>query len=127
MSTRISARRPARSTGNALMEYVVPASVILLSAGVLTTVMDANTLMSSYFLSASGHTQANMSGTKFETQGLAENSYGDINNGLDGFSSFVTIRNGAGVPTGEDGGVLLYSDSPTNTGMVSSNPEQLFP
>jgi hypothetical protein len=109
------------------MEYVVPAAVILLSAGVLTSIMDADTLLSSYFLSASGHTQDNMSGTKFETQGLAENSYGEIDNGYDGFSSFVKVRDGNGKLTGEDGGGIIYADIPDKTRTVFSNPEQLFP
>ena len=124
----LSMRRTA-SQGNALMEYVVPAAVILLSAGVLVTVTDATEIMADYFMSASGHTrESSLDGKTFKTLGLAENSYGNTDNGLKGFSSFAKVLDGQGTSTGEDGGGFFYLDSPSRTGArpAPPNTEQLF-
>jgi hypothetical protein len=129
MKTLTSSMHRTTAQGNALMEYVVPAAVILLSAGVLVTVTDATTVMADYFMAASGHTRASsLQGTTFKTAGLAENSYGSTDNGLKGFRSFAKVLNGQGVSTGEDGGGFFYLDSPTRSGArpTPSSSEQLF-
>jgi hypothetical protein len=125
---KLPMRRTA-SQGNALMEYVVPAAVILLSAGVLVTVTDATEIMADYFMSASGHTRASsLEGKTFKTLGLAENSYGNTDNGLKGFNSFAKVLDGQGASTGEDGGGFFYLDSPSRSGArpTPPNTEQLF-
>lgn len=40
------------------MEYVVPSAIIIVVAGVLTTVLGINKIMGKYFFSASGNTSA---------------------------------------------------------------------
>jgi hypothetical protein len=121
-------RRP-KAQGNALMEYAVPACIILFSAGVLLTVTDATTIMAEYFMTASGHTKSSLSGTTFKTEGLATLSYGSVGNGLDGFTSFATVKDGSGAATGESAGGVFYSGSVTRTGArpVSPSTEYLFP
>jgi hypothetical protein len=129
-SIRRASNRSNALRGNALMEYVVPAAVILISAGVLVTVIDADKLMGEYFMSASGHTTSSMSGTTLQTKGLAENSYGDIENGLGGFKrSFVLVLDGSGADTGEESGGPFYLDPANRTGGRQAPPstEQLFP
>lgn len=121
------ARRLAR--GNALMEYAVPACIILFSAGVLLTVTDATSIMGEYFMSASGHTKADLSGTTFKTTGLAATAYGDTGNGLSGFTNFATVTDGSGAATGESAGGLFYSGNVSRTGarQAPTTTEALFP
>jgi len=120
-------RSPAR--GNALMEYAVPACLILFSAGVMLTVTDATGIMGEYFMSASGHTKSDLNGTTFKTNGLAETAYGDTGNGLEGFTSFASVTDGSGAATGESAGGLFYSGNVSRTGgrQSASTTEALFP
>lgn len=118
-----------RHRGNALMEYAVPASIILFSAGVLLTVTDATSIMGEYFMSASGHTKSSLSGSTFKTDGLAASAYGDTDNGLSGFTKFATVTDGSGAATGESAGGLFFSGAVTRSGgrQASPSPEYLYP
>ena len=114
----------AKSRGNALMEYAVPAAVILLSAGILVTITDTTGLMAKFYLAASGRTSSSLSGSTMTTKGLGENAFGDVNNGLSGFTSFGTLE-----PARGSGGSLLYIGQVTRTGAraAATDPEYLFP
>lgn len=123
----VSKRAQSRShapSGNALMEYVVPAVVLLISAGVLMTLVDTTGLMAQFYLSASGRTSSSLAGTSLQTKGLGENAYGDVGNGLSGFTSF-----GKQAPKAGTGGTLLYIGQVTRTGGrgTPADPEYLFP
>ena len=114
----------ARVSGNALMEYVVPATVILLTAGVLMTLTDANEILAEYFLSASGRTTSSLQGTTLQTTGLGENSYGDVANGMSGFTSFATSSAGAGTA----GGTFYYGNVTRSGGRrTSTDPDYAYP
>lgn len=121
--------RQNRQRGNALMEYVVPAGVILLSAGVLVTAGNAASVLGEYFLSASGHTSDNLSGGVFKTNAMAAGAYGDVGNGQDGFTAFGGLLDGNLQPTGESAaGVFYLGDySRTSGRKASTDPEYLFP
>ncbi len=116
-----------KSSGNALMEYAVPATIILLSTGLFVTLTDTSKAMASYFLSASGRSTMSLKGTTLETQGLAESATGDNGMGLQGFgrSSFAAVSGGAG---GTGATPAFYSGTVTReagrTG--SSSPEYLY-
>lgn len=116
--------RRAAQGGSALMEYAVPAALILLAAGVLMTIADTTGLMADFFLSASGRSSSSLSGTTLQTNGLGENSYGNVDNGLSGFSSF-----GSQGPVAGTGGTSLYIGSVTRNGgrQSGSSSEYLFP
>lgn len=105
-----------KASGNALMEYAVPASIILLSTGLLVTLTDTATIMTQYFLSASGRTTLNLKGTTIETQGLAESARGDNGLGLEGFSS----ANFGKVSGARANKSLYYSGTVTRSGGRSS-------
>lgn len=111
------------------MEYAVPACVILFSAGVFLTVTDATSIMGEYFLSASGHTKSSLNGSTFKTDGLATSAYGNLDNGLSGFTKFVTVTDGSGAATGESAGGMFYSGAVTRTGGRQPAPsaEVLYP
>lgn len=113
--------------GNALMEYVVPASIILISAGVLVTITDATQLMAEYFLSASGRTKASLEGSTFKIQGLAEGVSGRTGNGLGGFQNFAGLKDGAGGAAPTTGGGMFYSGNVTHSGAQPASSEYLFP
>jgi hypothetical protein len=118
-----------RHQGNALMEYAVPASIILFSAGVMLTVTDATSIMGEYFMSASGHTKSSLSGSTFKTDGLGASAYGDMDNGLSGFTSFAAVTDGSGAATGEKAGGLFFSGAVNRSGgrQPSPSPEYLYP
>lgn len=115
--------------GNALMEYAVPAAIILLSSGVLMTVTDATEIMAEYFLSASGRTKSSLQGSTFKTEGLAEDAYGDVGNGLAGFSNFASLKDGAGGAIATSGNALFFSGSVSRTGArtQAGSAEYLYP
>ena len=57
--------RKKSSRGNALIEYALPAAVILLTCGVIGSLTGVNDLMADYFMSASGKTRSKLdAGTK---------------------------------------------------------------
>jgi hypothetical protein len=107
--------KPAQATrgkalaarGNALMEYVVPACVILIAAGVIATVGGINEIMAEYFMAASGHTKADLAGNTFETKPMGEGAAATLGNGMAGVSAGGAIyggaigRTGGGAPSSE--------------------------
>ncbi len=129
MKVRAGHRTMKAHRGNALMEYAVPAAVILLSAGVLVTVTDATDVMAEYYLAASGRTTSSLQGTTFKTEGLAQDSYGDAGNGLSGFSNFATVKDGSGGAVATSGGGLFFSGDYTRSGGRQASPstEYLYP
>lgn len=116
-----------KSSGNALMEYAVPAAIILLSTGLLVTLTDTSKAMAWYFLSASGRSAISLKGTTLETQGLVESATGDNGMGLQGFgrSSFGSVPGGAG---GSGATPVFYSGTVTRTGgrSGSASSEYLY-
>jgi hypothetical protein len=80
--------------GNALMEYVVPMTAILITAGVLATVFDIQDILAEYFAAASGHT-GKPSGT-FRTDPMGSTINGAMGSGSGGFSNFGRITDGDG-------------------------------
>lgn len=102
-----------KQSGNALMEYVVPAAIILLSAGLLVTLADTSKLLGLYFLSASGRTVGSLNGTTLKLKGLAENATGDSGIGLAGFSGsqFGSVSGGNSGTAG-----IFWSGTVTRTG-----------
>lgn len=121
--------RQSSAKGNALMEYAVPAALILLSAGVLVTITGATDIMAEYFMSASGRTKASLSGTTFKTKGLAEDAYGSPGNGLGGFSNFGGLTDGAGGAAAGAGGGMFYAGNANRNGgrQESGSSEYLYP
>ncbi|WP_303674540.1 hypothetical protein [Vampirovibrio chlorellavorus] len=119
--------RANKVSGNALMEYAVPASIILLSTGLLVTLADSSSLMAGYFLSASGRSTASLKGTTLETQGLAERATGDNGMGYEGFSgaSFASV---SGASAGAGASPVFYSGTVTRKGgrTQSPSPEYLY-
>lgn len=111
------------------MEYVVPAGVILLSAGVLVTAGNAASVLGEYFMSASGYTSDSLSGGVFKTDGMGSGVSGDTGNGQEGFSEFGGMLDGNLEPTGESAaGVFFVGDySRTSSRKASTDPEYLFP
>lgn len=109
------------------MEYAVPASIILISAGILVTITEANDLMAEYFMSASGRTKASLQGSTFKTQGLAEDAYGSAGNGLGGFQNFASLKDGDGGTAASTGGGLFYSGNVDRSGAQPTSSEYLFP
>ncbi len=105
--TRTTRGKALAARGNALMEYVVPACVILIAAGVIATVGGINEIMADYFMAASGHTKANLAGSTFETKPMGEGAAAIMGNGMAGVSSSGTLysgsigRTGGGAPSSE--------------------------
>lgn len=122
-------RRPSR--GNALMEYVVPASVILLTAGVLATATDITGLIGEYFMAATGHTSANLAGSTFRTRAIASNVKGLTGSGVGGFTSqqFARLVDGNGQAIGTPKNGTVFSMPITRAGgrLPSTNTEYLYP
>jgi hypothetical protein len=116
-----------RSSGNALMEYAVPASVILLSTGLFITLTDSSSLMAQYFLSASGRSATSLNGTTVETQGLAETATGETGMGYDGFTgaSFASVTGSSGTTAAAP---VFYAGTVTRVGERpdSPSPEYLY-
>ena len=88
------------------------------------TIADTTGLMASFFLSASGRSSSSLSGTTLQTQGLGENSFGNVDNGIGGFTSFGSLA-----PVAGTGGSSLYIGTVVRTGgrQAASSPEYLFP
>ncbi len=127
--TIITNQAASRQRGNALMEYALPAGVILLSAGLLVTVSDATGIMAEYYLSASGRTKASLQGRTFKTQGLADGAYGDASNGFAAFAGFAGLKDGAGGAVASAGGGLFYAGDASRKGgrRPSPSPDALYP
>jgi hypothetical protein len=90
--------------GNALIEYVIPLSVLLVAVGILSTIFDINAVIGEYFMAASGHTQSALQGGSFKTKPMAATAIGAFSNGNKGFSSsFVALSNGQGATITAEG------------------------
>lgn len=117
--------------GNALMEYALPAAIIMLSSGLLITLTGATDIMAKYYLSASGRTDSSLSAETFKTQGLAESVLGNTGNGLTAFgsSNFADLTDGSGVPivTSPGGAFYLGDMTRTSTRPISPSPDYLYP
>jgi hypothetical protein len=116
-------KRRAVGSGNALMEYAVPAVLILLGSGLFMTLSSTTGLMATFFLSASGRSSSSLSGTTLQTQGLGQDSFGNVENGMGGISSFGSLSGGG------SGGSSIYIGAVTRTGarLTATSPEYLFP
>lgn len=88
--------------GNALMEYAVPAAIIVVSAGVLITIFDIQEIGADYFLAASGGTRADLSGSSYEYQSGNALMGGSAGTGAGGFSGtmgrITPVGGGGAVP-----------------------------
>lgn len=132
--------KPSRTrySGNALMEYVLPAAIIMLSSGLLITVIGSTNIMTNYYISASGRA-VNAGNPKnvvlkdktFITQGLADRANGNASNGLPAFgnSSFADLIDGAGsILVSNQGGRFYLGDMTRKTSRpISSSPDYLYP
>jgi len=127
--------RRRQHSGNALMEYAVPAAILLLTAGILATSTNLNGMLGEYFLSASGNTKAALSGGVFKPKAFSDNVTGNPKNGSDAFPGFPntpalgSLQNGDGTAAPSDGlggigynaGPVGHSSAPPPTG-----PEALY-
>lgn len=119
-----------KAPGNALLEYVVPATVLLITAGVLLSATNLTSVISGYFLTASGHSTSDVSGGVLKTAALAGIGAGLVSNGQEGFTDkFATLLDGSGqampvTATGffYNGIVIRTSERPP-----ASSPEYLYP
>lgn len=82
--------------GNAIMEYALPLAVVLVTCGVLMTVGDIQKLMAKYFMSATGHTQADMQGTTLQVKMGPEPGTYQTGNGSEGFTNMGGVSDGNG-------------------------------
>jgi hypothetical protein len=110
--------------GNALMEYALPAAIILLSSGLLITLTGATNIMAEYYLSASGRSASSLQGSQFKTYGLAESAYGKTGNGFSAFGggNFVRLSNGSGATISSIGGAVFYLGEFKRQGARPSSP-----
>jgi hypothetical protein len=118
--------------GNALMEYAVPAAIIMLSSGLLITVTGATDLMAGYYLSVSGRTFNSLEGEIFKTRGLADRAVGSAGNGATAFGSnnLGSLIDGSGTAVvSNEGGVFYLGDMsrPPGNRPISSSPDYLYP
>lgn len=104
---------------NALIEYVVPMSVLLIAVGVLATIFDINNVIGEYFMAASGHTKDSMESGTLKTEAMASSAFGTFGNGSGGFTGFaaVTDGNGAAIPPG-----AVSATTPPLTGTTTTSP-----
>ncbi len=86
----------AKQRGNSLMEYAVPAAIILLTVGVLSTFLDIQGLMGQYFSAASGHTRSDMQGSTLNVTLNSANLAGQTGTGASGFDERIIITDGNG-------------------------------
>lgn len=118
------------SGGSALMEYVVPAVLVLVLSGVIVTVTGIDKVLGQYFMAGSGYDKSALTGTTFKTDSLAANATGDIGTGWQGFDSYGSVMDGSGKKVASSGGGgVFYSGAITRSGprASSANPEYLFP
>lgn len=116
--------------GNALIEYVVPAALLLFTAGVLATTTDLNKVLAEYYMAASGYTKAALAGGTFKTQALAGPGYGDPSNGKEGFNNaFATVLDGNNQATGESAAGTFYYGGISRSGArpAPTSTEYLYP
>lgn len=102
--------RKNKFAGNSLMEYIVPAVIIIVTAGVLSTVLGIDKVLGQYFMSASGHGSGSLVGSTFKAGSVGDGAKGSLGNGKGAFSSFATMTNGGGVASSWSGsGATFYS------------------
>ena len=115
-------------TGNALMEYAVPAAMLLLTAGVAASALDAKGSIAGYFLAASGHTQTALTGGVFKTIALEGPGYGSTGNGQTGFTALATLMDGNNQVLPSTATGFFYNGSVSRAGnrVPSPSPEYLY-
>jgi hypothetical protein len=123
-------RCASKALGNALIEYVVPATVLLMTAGVLLSATNVTSVIGGYFLAGSGHGASDVSGGVLKTAALQGIGFGLVGNGREGFADkFATLLDGNGepLPTTAEGffynGIVVRMAERT----PSSSPEYLYP
>lgn len=126
---QLRSRARWRQRGNALMEYAVPASLLLLTAGVMSSALNVNGSIAGYFLAASGHSQSALSGGVFKTIALEEPGVGSTGNGQEGFTTFATLLDGNDQPLPVAGAGIFYTVPVIRGGgrPASLSPEYLYP
>lgn len=127
ISNRKNTRKSLR--GNALMEYVLPIGLILLTCGVLAASIDITGILGNYFMAASGHQSDALSDGVFETSIMASKAKGFTGNGIGGFTSFGTMLDASGQPTGEKSSGVFFVGSINRPGARAASPssEYLYP
>ena len=113
-----------RASGNALMEYVVPAVLILASSGVLVTIADTTGLMPMLYLSSSGRDATSLTGTTLVTNGLDENSFGYVYNGSAGFTNYGSLSSASG---GKMSNLYYGPVARFGSRVTGVDPDYLFP
>ncbi len=113
-----------RFSGNALMEYVVPAVALFLASGLILTFADISGLMGSSYILATGHPLTSLSGNALKSSGLNEGAFGDIENGSMGVYYFGSLDSGGGNASG-----YFWTGPVTRIGSRASSgdPDYLFP
>lgn len=107
--------------GNALMEYALPMTVILLTAGVLATVVDIQGLLGKYFMASSGHTTSSLDGNTFKPKPLTGS--GELGNGSAGFNNYGVMLDGNGNPMTWGLPGQIYTGSVDRTQVAGGNGE----
>ena len=89
-------------SGNALMEYALPAAIILVTAGVFATAFDIQNMIPKFFVASSGHNTGAIQDKIFKPSELAEGARGSATgDGSEGnFANFGTMVDGAGTSVG---------------------------
>lgn len=103
------------SRANALIEYVVPMSVLLIAVGVMATVFDINDVIGEYFMAASGHTKNDMENGTLKTEPMASSASGTFGNGSGGFTTYAVMTNGSGGPVTATGSSTSTVSGTTST------------
>lgn len=80
--------------GSALMEYVVPSTILLLTVGLVTTLTDINTLVADYFVASSGYTKSDIVGNQFKLNGMINDVSYSLGNGMQAFNSYARVTDG---------------------------------
>jgi len=111
-------------SGNALMEYVVPAVLILASSGVLVTIADTTGLMPLLYLSSSGRDATSLTGTTLVTTGLDENAFGYVDNGSTGFTNYGSLSPGG---SGKMSNLYYGPVARFGSRVTGVDPDYLFP
>lgn len=120
----------SRQRGNALIEYGVPLTVLLVVTGALATSEQIRVLLADYFVAASGHTRASLSGSTFTPQQVGQPSGGqELGNGWQAFSAYAQLRNGQNQSLGQSGDGIFFAQPVLRAGAraASPDPEYLYP
>lgn len=123
-------RRSCKVLGNALLEYVVPATVLLITAGVLLSATDVTKAIGGYFLAGSGHGASDVSGGVLKTAALQGIGSGLVGNGQEGFTDkFATLLDGNGKPLPSTAEGFFYNGIVVRKAerAPSASPEYLYP